>query len=303
MLEQSQADRACPHNYHDTHQTFPPALLNSGRTNSARNHYPQGVKNTTGWVLLLPFIEQQPLHDAYDFNVCSSMSDPRTGLGPIGNDQANLKVYTARIPVYECPSSPTAGQQRTNRPGTTNIYSMRNARRTNYLFATGSFTDYDTPYHLHKGNRRLGMFGNQGAANFAGVSDGLSNTIAVGESVGGAGIKTSVNYGPWGLNGTHTCCHGRVVLNSNVNKMFDPGDPTNIIEKRWHINAVWYDTAKGTFDAQRRQYAWVFSSKHPGGAQFVFGDGSVRLLTQTMKYVTFGKLNYVQDAQAIDEEF
>src|SRR5262245_33267991 len=42
------------HNYHDTHLVFPPATLHPGEWAQAN-----GVNcyNTTGWVLLLPFLE------------------------------------------------------------------------------------------------------------------------------------------------------------------------------------------------------------------------------------------------------
>ncbi|MCA9055033.1 MAG: DUF1559 domain-containing protein, partial [Planctomycetaceae bacterium] len=63
------------HDYEVTHKILPPALINSGRvTNGMTLHGP--TLNTTGWVLLLPFIEQKPLYDLYDFDACSSMSNP-----------------------------------------------------------------------------------------------------------------------------------------------------------------------------------------------------------------------------------
>ena len=62
----------------------------------------------------------------------------------------------------------------------------------------------------------------------------------------------------------------------------------------WHINAVW----RG--DVKRRTYAWVFNSHHPGGAQFVNCDGSVKVLPETMDYLTFCRLNYIQDGDSVD---
>ncbi len=44
------------HNYADVHNQFPPALQGSGRYNSATYHAANGgVKNTTGWAMLLPY--------------------------------------------------------------------------------------------------------------------------------------------------------------------------------------------------------------------------------------------------------
>ena len=65
------------HNYHDNFNVFPPALLNSGRyNNSGYTTVTNPVLNTTGWVFLLPYIDQAPAYNQYNFNVCSSMSSP-----------------------------------------------------------------------------------------------------------------------------------------------------------------------------------------------------------------------------------
>lgn len=285
------------HNYHDTYKIFPPALLNSGRLNQNNFSYGhswgpgQNVLNTTGWTMLLPFIEQAPLHDSYNFNVCSSMSDPNCTDNVAGDDTINDGLYNARLEVLECPSSPTKGEQRNNGAGGTGFYSMRNAWRTNYFFATGVFTDYNRRYDQTNGDKRQGVFGNNGAANFAHIADGTSNTIALGEAVGGSLYKTSANYGPWGLTGTHTCCHGRVVSNNSYDPTTGGIEYTAAQKRDFHINAAYNNDALG------RQYAWGFGSKHPGGAQFTFADGSVTLLSEGMDYGIFLHMNYVHESR------
>ena len=288
------------HNYHDINQTFPPALIGSGRWNSATNTQ---VKNTTGFVLMLPQMEQTAAYGNYNFNTCSSVSSPYglpvmglTGPGT-GNDATNMPVYSMRMKALECPSSPVAGENMTrNVNNTTDFYSMNNAKRTNYLFATGVFTDYDSPWETKNGDVRQGAFGNDGAANMAAITDGTSNTIAIGEATGGR-HKQSTVFGPWGLNGTHTCCHGRVVslrsdtiLNSSGITAWTP------VEARdWGING-WYQNANPQLPV-KQTYAWVFNSVHPGGAQFVFADGSVHFIAQQVNYGTFLALNYIHDGQ------
>jgi prepilin-type N-terminal cleavage/methylation domain-containing protein/prepilin-type processing-associated H-X9-DG protein len=273
------------HNYHDTFNVFPAALLDSGRYNAA-----VPVKNTTGWALMLPQFEQTAAHAKYDFNVCSSSSkgDGYQGI-LVGNDTINEPIYSIRYKVLECPSDPSAGENVTSSAGAEVFYSRRNAKRTSYLFATGVFTDYNANWQLYNSDIRQGAFGNNGAANFAAITDGTSNSIAIGEAVGGR-FKTSTAYGPWGLCGTHTCCHGRVVstITNNI-----PA-PTALEAQQWAINGVW--TAG---DPLKKTYAWVFSSLHPGGAQFVFCDGSTRFLPQTMNYTTFVNLNYIHDGQVV----
>ncbi len=271
-------------NYHDVHGVHPPAMINSGRFESFP-FYSQGnrVLNTTGWALLLPFLEQANAWQKYDFNQCSTGSSPV--LMPVaGDDTANLSVTQMTLPVLSCASDPSAGEQSTHAPGTVDIYSRNGARRSSYLFATGRFTDWDSPWAETAYDIRRGMFGNNGAARMADLRDGSSNTIAIGESHGGLRNKVSINFGPWGLTGTNTCCHGRVVSDSAKSV-----DAAQFVDARWALNAAW--------DPSGRSYAWVFNSSHTGGGQFLLGDGSVRFLSDAMDYRIFCLLNYIQDGQ------
>jgi prepilin-type processing-associated H-X9-DG protein len=52
-------------------------------------------------------------------------------------------------------------------------------------------------------------------------------------------------------------------------------------------------------DVQKRSYAWVFHSLHPGGCQFAMADGSVKFISQTVNYLTQCQLAYIHDGQAI----
>ncbi|WP_164103686.1 DUF1559 domain-containing protein [Candidatus Laterigemmans baculatus] len=278
------------HNYHDTFNVFPPALLGSGRYNNPAYHAANGgVKNTTGWALLLPFMEQGPLHSTYNFNVCSSSSSPYGGV-VAGDDTINDGVYNVRLSVLECPSDPAAGEVNNNLPGSTDNYSRRNAVRTSYFFSTGVFSDTSAPYETYGADIRQGMFGNDGAARFASVTDGTSNSLSFGEGAGGS-KKTSTSYGPWGLNGSHTCCHGRVDVSSSAS----PLAPTAVNQQNYSINGAYNNDALG------RSYAWVFNSHHPGGAQFAYGDGSTRFLSETLDYLTLARLAYIHDGEVIAE--
>jgi len=286
------------HNYHDIHKVFPPALIASGRYNNPAWHMAEsgGIKNTTGWALLWPFMEQQTLHDKYNFNVCSSMSSPY-GIPVLGTDQINNGLYNARMSILECPSHPGRGEVFNRNPGvSTDFYTMVNARRTSYLFCTGVDTDYSAWWAIrYRNDIRTGVFGNSGAASMSEILDGTSNVIAVGESVGGP-FKTSTLYGPWGATGTHTCCHGRVVAGvvTGQGPLAPPTDPNWLIWQRdWHFNSAYQG------DALRRQYAWVFASKHPNGCQFVYADGSVHFLQNQIQYRTFCNLAYIRDSEPI----
>jgi len=281
------------HNYHDSFNVLPPAILNSGRYNSATYHTATNpILNTTGWVFLLPYIDQAPAYNMYNFNVCSSMSSPY-GLPVAGTDATNVAVISSNQPWLNCPSHPFAGQSVTSGAGTaSDFYSRNQARRTSYAFSTGSFTDYSGPYQSTSGDIRVGAFGNSGAARIGDITDGTSNSAFVGESWGGGNYKTSTSYGPWGLSGTHTSCHGYTPSASSTALT-----SANVAaySADWGINRPYLN------DALKRTYAWVFNSGHVGGAHFLMGDGTVRFLSENMDYLVLCKLTYIRDGNVTGE--
>jgi prepilin-type N-terminal cleavage/methylation domain-containing protein len=225
------------HNYHDVARIFPPALNHSGRYNAAAFFTGSNrVLNTPGWVMLLPYLDQAPAYNLYDHNLCSNVSSPYS-LPVAGDDLVNERVTSLPMPTLMCPSHPAAGEQSTVSAGVASaFYSRRNARRTSYLFSTGGFTDYEAPHTAYNNDVRQGAFGNSGAARIDHLSDGTTNTFLVGEAWGGARYKQSGEYGPWGLTGTHTCCHGRLPGGSST--VLDLNAIATLIPQ-WMINATW----------------------------------------------------------------
>ena len=313
-------------NYIDMAKQLPPALINSGRYNNAAFYSPtppnppNQILNTTGWVLLLPQLDQAGPYKKYNFNACSSQSSYYGFPAVAGNDTINQAVYGMAMGVLQCPSHPDAGVVDTYSPGaapgttTPGAYTRLGARRTSYLFNTGVFTDYNATWQTTSGDIRQGAFGNNGAASMANFRDGSTNCILVGEGWGGGAYKTSTHYGPWGLNGAHTSVHGRVVSNSttavnqadmcNGGTCISPPGYSNCANggaagnggsygKDFTINANYCGNSNG------KQYAWGYGSGHSGGAHFVFADGAVRFVSQTVDYRTLCLLQYIHDARPI----
>lgn len=273
--------------YESTTRMLPPAMINPGRLDSIP-FYSNGnrILNTTGWALMLPYLDAESVYDRYDFNQCSSQS-AWNGLPVAGTDVVNSNITGVALPVLECPSDIAAGEISTFAPSSPNLYSRTNARRTSYAFATGRYTDWDVIWTDTANDIRRGMFGNNRSARIQDLRDGASNSIAVGESHGGTTQKVNAHFGPWGLTGTHTSCHGRVVSDSATSV-----DPAYFTDKRWAPNASWIEGTPGS-------YAWVFNSSHPGGVQFVMGDGSVRFISEEIDYRLFCLLNYIQDGEPV----
>jgi len=160
---------------------------------------------------------------------------------------------------------------------------MVSPRRSNYLFSTGAYTDYDADWQ-NTGSQYRGAFGNNGAAAIARITDGTSNTIAIGESVQKWHNGSTV-FGPYWGTGTHTAVHGRGYYST-----FTPNYP--------------YGTcAPNTGSSRRCTYAWGFSSNHSGGTNFVFLDGSVKLIRDGIDPTTWTALCTPEGGEVISGNY
>jgi prepilin-type N-terminal cleavage/methylation domain-containing protein/prepilin-type processing-associated H-X9-DG protein len=285
------------HEFANINGRFPAAKIHSGVATSAQANYvgpevsyagvPFKVYNHTGWVALLPYIEQEALFLKYTYQAPSSNSAASIGInGPqyLGGDaNTNADVVGTFLKIYTCPAdaNPPEVVNDNGHPADPSAvppipilvawhaFSRQNARRSNYLFASYMDTD-ETP--KYPGGPIYGAFGTNGAANFAMITDGLSNSIAVGES---KQAHTQDNYGPYWGSGTYTCCNGIVT------------------DETWHINYP----AGGAANLLQQQ--WGFGSWHTGGANFLFCDGSVHFLTNDMPFTTFQALNSINGGEVL----
>ena len=76
-------------NYESTHRVFPPARIDL----SGLAYVPGGYYQSSWTTMCLPYLDQAPLYNNYNFNL--TWSDP-----------ANLGVTTANIAAFKCPSAP-----------------------------------------------------------------------------------------------------------------------------------------------------------------------------------------------------
>jgi prepilin-type N-terminal cleavage/methylation domain-containing protein/prepilin-type processing-associated H-X9-DG protein len=192
------------------------------------------------FVLLLPYLEQANLFAKYD-----STKD--------ADDPVNLPITSRPVGAYLCPSMalmrevPDASCGELLGPGSYMI-----STRTDY-FAHGSLDGaFDNPidgatYHLKTQH----------------ITDGTSNTLLVGET----------NYGHQGM--TWTTCPSQ-----NGNTRW--GDQTwadGYWVHAWgHMGLSYSSLYNNSRTFEKPLSARVFRSDHPGGVQFAFLDGSVRMV-------------------------
>jgi prepilin-type N-terminal cleavage/methylation domain-containing protein/prepilin-type processing-associated H-X9-DG protein len=295
------------HNFAGVHNgRLPAAMIHSGRCTKAQlaagqirqysgpevsyKGQPYLVYNHTGFVALLPYIEQDNIFKQYSYQWvnCSSVNTNNAAdilpLGQDGSANPNRVVLRNHIKTYVCPSDESPAPQVTSVPMTQNFYERDGVYRTNYLFNTGYYTDYDRDYDI-TGAQYRGAFGNNGAANIGSMQDGTSNTIAIGES---RQEKNSSSYGGY-FSGTHTSVHGRILSTLPGGTNLGTAISYSSINGQNQVLLYQYGlttTAPSSppTRGQTLQYAWQFGSKHTGGANFLMCDGSVRFIKDQIDY-------------------
>jgi len=261
------------------------------------------VFNHTGFIAMLPYLEQEPLFRQYNYQNIANGSMSTNGFtyqfGPDPAGNPNRVVGSTPLKILTCAADENPAPIVVSSDGAHTFYERGvsgqypGVARSNYLFNTGYYTDYDRDWDQSAVWAR-GAFGNNGAANITSMLDGTSNTLAIGE--GRQQGRSSSSYGPYWGAGTHTSVHGRILHATQQNSaniacpqcpVASGGTDPNTAIAYCSINGPYGRMINYWTDYRANlQYAWQFSSRHTGGANFVFCDGSVKFLSNNIDYIT-----------------
>jgi prepilin-type N-terminal cleavage/methylation domain-containing protein len=245
--------------FEDTHKTLPPgAVWNAS-----------GAKKGSVYVYLLPYLERSSLYDAFDFSKTSIDGSTLPGTTTL--------IASTIIPTFLCPSDPHP-----------KLYYDALASH-NYAASRGPTAVFDNPScSCPNPWQSLAQAPLDDAQNFAGpftrlgtrvrlaeVTDGLANTILFGE------VRPRCSEharNGWAMsNDGNGFCTTLIPINydsCNENAANPCNRPCN------------WSTELG------------FRSAHPNGALFLFGDGGVRFLPQSIDHPLYQNLGAKADGQA-----
>ncbi len=234
---------------------------------------------------LLPFIEEQTLYDMCLFNTDTDHNSQF----PSGQ-----RVHSVWIETLVCPSDEreylggnplyhgSAGSTERQQRATSHYGASMGSQAFQTCFPGNTFGNGSSTHgHNEDGSTISGVFSHTAwAARIKDISDGTSKTIALGEIV----PKCS-----W---------HAR--------------------DGWMHINSLWFATScpinhptcedEPGYDPGcspgNGNWEWAcdmgFMSRHPGGAQFVFCDGSVHFVPENIDYRNYQRLGDRRDGESVD---
>ncbi len=244
------------HNYHDIHKKLPAGSLILGNmTDFSTTRY------GTNWsIAILPYLEQMPLYAKFD-QTKSFYQSP-------------LEMLQAQVATFNCPSAKNVGQLEVPSangtlqfPTATTAYRISSYKAcSGRMGSAGGWFGHNTSVFDANGDFKklewIGMFPSVGYlklqyADFASVTDGLSNTLAIGEyttrTTIGRNPFWAFTYGGYVVGGIGTSSVGLI---ADFDRCISLG---------------------GSMDCY-----YAFASEHPGGMNFGMGDGAVRFVSTTI---------------------
>ncbi len=243
-------------NYHDQIGTFP-----SGEYLNAAiwKGNPNAPGNNTGWIVqMLAQLDQQAMYNAVNFTWM--WGNAGSWAGKTNTGEQNLTIRRTVLSLALCPSDPSPplssshADEIVTEPavGTSYIGNLGSnciSGSTSYPCAKPSLGD-DNTANPPGGN---GMINRDGPyTRIAQVTDGTSNTFLIGEQ-----LMAATTYSAW------------VHSNQSIGSTAIP------------MNFVYIVPATG-LPSTAYNYTYSFRSKHPGGVNFAFVDGSVHFLKQSI---------------------
>jgi prepilin-type N-terminal cleavage/methylation domain-containing protein len=274
------------HNYHDTCKTFPMAYFASGAAGAIEG------QNWQVWsTRILPFMEQSTISATWDA-AYPSYNTP-TGAGA---SNTNDTVAATVLDSFVCPSAPD-GQARvykdasvaigalnyptstipavavtfSSAPGDYTIVNGMNCETGETEFAEYAYPDPATDLVDAHESRLAGAISGT-STRIADITDGTSNTILVGERVGGTTlyVKGGKSHGTSLTNGG-----GWADIYGGMNWIIGSDQTGTSTPGPCAINCS-------------NQRGIGFYAMHPGGAQFLLGDGSARFVSESTTPVVLG---------------
>jgi prepilin-type N-terminal cleavage/methylation domain-containing protein/prepilin-type processing-associated H-X9-DG protein len=243
------------HGYHGSMDAFPPAYISAVQPGEV--NYPE-LGPGWGWgAMILPQLEQRPLFDSINF-------------GRQITDATSITARQGVIAAYLCPSSTPLGPVRVTGDESQKIILVADLAASQYIASAGQGEVEEVP------GSNNGLLFRNSRVSFRDATDGLSQTLLAGERSRNLADATWVGAVPSGHACTNPSWPVRDCATSNVMVMANTGP--------------WPDEPWVNVPNHKGSKADDYWSLHPGGCNFLLGDGSVRFIKETVNPTVFSAL-------------
>jgi prepilin-type N-terminal cleavage/methylation domain-containing protein/prepilin-type processing-associated H-X9-DG protein len=284
------------HNYHSSNDSFPAGAFPSRQTNLKT----QVNGDFSPHFRMLGNMEQQAIYNAANLNICAFNDN----VAP-GGDGMNSTASIARINSFLCPSAPAPGYALTGGQYGTAPLAGLTAPGNSYFASFGSCLEYRQG---QAGGPPNGLFVYNGPAiGLRDIQDGSSNTIAFGEWRLGDGNQNKITpsdvyfAGSFPAGMSTTTAGSEIVTVNNYPAVRAWMGTCKSTGKRYNHSAMlgmtwaWALTvytlgnvvqapntmpncSANSANSVDFQGVYTLSSFHPGGANVLMADGSVKFL-------------------------
>jgi prepilin-type N-terminal cleavage/methylation domain-containing protein/prepilin-type processing-associated H-X9-DG protein len=261
------------HTYHEQHGVFPPGYVSlfsrdTGDPGTAEDDFGPGW----AWgAMLLPQLEQAQVYNAINFNL--NLTYP-----------ANTTAQHLRMTVFLCPSDSTLQLVPVrNAENTATVYQVGGA---NYVGVYGNGEVGEAP------GRGNGTFFRNSRVSVGDIRDGSSNTVVVGER------SHDLSYVTWAGRTVGGWLHPTPTFEGGRNK-FDPEPEESFTMVLGPIEIDGAFPRTPNFPAAHVE---DYRSRHPGGVNFLFGDGSVRYIKDSINPAVYSALSTRDGGEVISSD-
>jgi prepilin-type N-terminal cleavage/methylation domain-containing protein/prepilin-type processing-associated H-X9-DG protein len=279
------------HSYHDAKKCFPPGYVDDNTTPSSTPD--NDVGPGWGWAsFLLRYMDQGNVYSQINFSL------------PVGSG-ANASISQQALAIYQCPSD--LYQQAFPVYDSTFTRPIATVAHSNYVGCNG----WQECFNGASGNPQAGSgadglsggFGQAGVGVFyrnshiriANVTDGLSNTIFVGERSSNHSPSTWTGAVAGGRCPAWMATQPPSPYAPPPGPAYDNADFGEALVLA-HCNATHLPNADfPIYDPD------TFYSMHPGGANFLFGDRSVHFLTSGINPTTYQALATIAGGEVAND--
>jgi prepilin-type processing-associated H-X9-DG protein len=245
-----------------------------------------------GWICdILPDMEQGTLYDNLSIGFNGSYDPDREGMNK--QDPTLRAALQVQLPILTCPSDATAGPRDDDAISEQLFRGGLAVGSTNYKGVAGDFSYLSEPGlytgepwgrqpDCHNGTNCTGLFWRysywRGGVKFKEITDGLSNTLMVGETVVELDATNAYFFSNSDWASTHMQFNYKPL---GLPPFTSPRDETK--QRYWENRG--------------------FRSEHPGGAHFAFADASVRFLNEGIDHQLYRALATRDQGEVLNGNF